>query len=563
MKKQFTLLLTICLVYLSGEWLLAQTNGWGDGVNLQPSYFNNGDVDLGWNLMNPHSKIQTVRIEIEPDEGVSLSTMQRWISEANQNGYNVIATCHNYQFNGSDDVNALINSANWWRDNYSSLAQSGNFTVNLMNEWGSHSQTPTSYANAYNQAIGIVRQVYSGPIIIDIPGWGQETQVAQEASGLISDNNIIYSIHIYNSGFVQYGAGRWMINADLDVLASSGRPVIVGEFGSQRTGGADWSALVDHAKTKGWTILGWAWNGDGEGMNMTQPMWPATPKSLTSEFYTVYDKLRDAGPGGNGTACCGNTVVIGGVTYNYCCSGYSDPDGDGWGWSGSATCIVAGSPIDPGNCGGTGTSATIYEAEQASLSNVSVQSDGAASNGQYVYMQGNNGSLTWNFTAPSSGNYTLKIGYRVPHGNKVQYLNVNSNYVGTVSFNGSSGAWHEKDVTVYLNAGNNNLTFTAYWGYMYFDYLSLPGAPDARQGVSRDTEDVLGSPEMVLYPNPASNYLNIKADQVQSIKIVSTSGKSLEVKPSPQIDISQLNPGLYFVEIQTDFTKKTLRFVKK
>lgn len=38
----------------------------GDGVNLQPSYFCNGDMDLGWNLMKKYDKIKSVRIEMDP-----------------------------------------------------------------------------------------------------------------------------------------------------------------------------------------------------------------------------------------------------------------------------------------------------------------------------------------------------------------------------------------------------------------------------------------------------------------------------------------------------------------
>ena len=50
-----------------------------------------------------------------------------------------------------------------------------------MNEWGSHTISSASYASAYNSAISIVRTVYSGSIIIDIPGWGQETYTAAVA----------------------------------------------------------------------------------------------------------------------------------------------------------------------------------------------------------------------------------------------------------------------------------------------------------------------------------------------------------------------------------------------
>jgi hypothetical protein len=142
--------------------------------------------------------------------------------------------------------------------------------------------------------------VYSGRIIIDIPGYGQETRTAADAvkgtnGTRINDTNIILSTHIYPGAYNQ-GRNRSMINADLDELASAGRACIVGEFGNDSGGytGANWSGLVDHAKGKGWTVLGWCWNGDGGSMNMATPKWASNATanpSLGSYFSVVYNKL--------------------------------------------------------------------------------------------------------------------------------------------------------------------------------------------------------------------------------------------------------------------------------
>lgn len=268
----------------------------GDGVNLQPSYYANGRPSLGWDLMKRYKKIKTVRIEIEPDKAAQAKV---WIAQAHAHGYAVIATYHKFSALGSDQPSDLLAAADWWRRHYAGLSASGPITVNLMNEWGSHDLTPAAYANAYNDAISVVRKVYSGPIIIDIPGWGQETAVATDAvkgrkGAAIVDPGIILSVHVYPAAYNQ--ARRHPLRAsDLDELESAGRPCIIGEFGSDGKGKADWAGIVAHAKKKSWPVLGWAWNGDGGGMNMIAPSWSSEPHAAaftpSSYFDTIYSRL--------------------------------------------------------------------------------------------------------------------------------------------------------------------------------------------------------------------------------------------------------------------------------
>jgi len=268
----------------------------GDGVNLQPSYYANGRPNFGWEEMKRHKKIKTVRIEIEPDKAVQA---KEWIKQAHAHGYAVIATYHKFSALGSDEISELLAAADWWRRHYAGLAASGPITVNLMNEWGSHNLTSAAYSSAYNDAISIVRKVYSGPIIIDVPGWGQETAVAAAAvkgrkGAPINDTDIILSVHVYPSGWNQ-ALKHPLRTSDLDDLESVGRPCIVGEFGSEGAGKADWSGLVAHAKSRGWPVLGWAWNGDGGSMNMVSPSWSSAPHAdafvPATYFNTIYSHL--------------------------------------------------------------------------------------------------------------------------------------------------------------------------------------------------------------------------------------------------------------------------------
>lgn len=281
----------------------------GNGVDLQPSYYNGGNVDLGFPLMKQNSKIKSLRIEIEPDQ---VANAVRWINEATANGYNIICTYHKYTVLGSDNASDLQDAANWWKANYSTLNASGNFIINLMNEWGSHNLTPAAYATAYNSAIATVRTVYKGKIVIDIPGYGQETYVAVNAvkgrgtGGIkISDTSIVLSAHIYPGAYVQQRTdtlgnnkgGGVMVASDLDYIVNSGRTGIIGEFGNGTTGSADWSGIVDYAKTKSMTVLAWSWAGDGGTMNMITPQFQpyvqgqSYPYATSTYFSTVYAKL--------------------------------------------------------------------------------------------------------------------------------------------------------------------------------------------------------------------------------------------------------------------------------
>jgi len=281
------------------------TPGLGNGVNLQPSYYSGGNVDLGWALMRQKPKIQSVRIEIEAGQE---GNAQRWIKEAASNAYTIVATFHSSAILTRDQVrmddpNELLKAAAWWTTNYPTLKASGLFAINLMNEWGSHGITPHDFAATYNKAIATVRSVYDGPIIVDIPGFGQEAHTAARAitdttGETITDRKIILSTHIYPDG-TNFAKQREMTTADIDELASTGLDCMLGEFGDNGSGGqAKWDDLVKYAKSKGWPVFGWAWNGDGGGMNMIQPKpfqpfvaGKSYPYAVSGYFSKIYDLL--------------------------------------------------------------------------------------------------------------------------------------------------------------------------------------------------------------------------------------------------------------------------------
>lgn len=292
----FALFAGVSLVSFVRGIVAVSDSPFGNGINLQPSYYNSGNPNFAWDLMESYSSvIRTVRIEIEPS--VTQNALG-WIQAAQNAGFHVVATYHDYTKLGSDDPSDLITAANWWIDNYEKLssAYTANFTVNLMNEWGSHSLSSGDYASGYNAAVALVRKVYDGNIILDIPGWGQEPQVAAGASALIHDPKIIFSAHVYPTAWNGH-ENRYFNANDLSSLAETGRSCIIGEFGTKGSGYADVSSIVSAAKGLGWAVLGWAWNGDGTGMNMVEPAWSSNPTASSftidsSYFYEVYNLIK-------------------------------------------------------------------------------------------------------------------------------------------------------------------------------------------------------------------------------------------------------------------------------
>jgi len=278
-----------------GSTLASLSGGFSDGVDLQPSYYNGGNPNFGWSLMKQQGNIKTLRIEIDPS-CVSTSQAAGWISQARSNGYtSLICTFHEY--GGSSNASDLVTAATWWKNNYKALG--GNFTINLCNEWGSGTMTSNAFAAAYNQAIPIVRQVYSGPIIIDCAGYGHDVVITKDAvlgtnGTKINDGNIVLSNHIYPNGYVN-SLNRTAQESDLDYMSATGKPCIIGEFGYAPSGSCNWQQMVQYAKNKGWAVLAWSWNGDGTGMNLVSPAWSDNPSAtsftLSSYFSQAYPFL--------------------------------------------------------------------------------------------------------------------------------------------------------------------------------------------------------------------------------------------------------------------------------
>jgi Bacterial Ig domain/Carbohydrate binding module (family 35)/Secretion system C-terminal sorting domain len=123
---------------------------------------------------------------------------------------------------------------------------------------------------------------------------------------------------------------------------------------------------------------------------------------------------------------------------------------------------------------------TRLEAETAvrSGSGMTVRNDKTASDGAFLDMATQSGTVTWYIqNVPAAGNYEIAFGYKLFYGiPKNQFVNINGIRAAEVAFDGSSQSqWLEKSIAVPLAQGNNSIQMELSWGWMYLDYLTVPG----------------------------------------------------------------------------------------
>ncbi|WP_431767975.1 glycosyl hydrolase [Ruminococcus flavefaciens] len=143
-----------------------------------------------------------------------------------------------------------------------------------------------------------------------------------------------------------------------------------------------------------------------------------------------------------------------------------------------------------------------YEFEDGKTSGGKIHADGASdvkmsdfpegtdlsgfSGKGFAYLDQKGTTLSVEVDVPEAGLYELNIGYCEPSdpNKKVQYLNVNGVNQGeltcpyTKTFAETSGG------VVNLKKGKNTIELKAYWGYTFFDYLTLKAAPEKLTNLS-------------------------------------------------------------------------------
>lgn len=110
---------------------------------------------------------------------------------------------------------------------------------------------------------------------------------------------------------------------------------------------------------------------------------------------------------------------------------------------------------------------------------------GYSGNG-FSYLDQKGTTVSVEVEVEKAGLYELSICYCEPSdpNKKVQYLNVNGVNQGEVSFPYSPKFVETSGGVVNLREGKNTIEFKAYWGYTFFDYLTLKPADDKLTNLS-------------------------------------------------------------------------------
>ncbi|MEU2503513.1 cellulase family glycosylhydrolase [Streptomyces sp. NPDC007863] len=301
---------------------------------------------------------------------VVLSSGDRWTETSTSQVSSIIDDCktnkvicvlevHDTTGYGEDGAAATLDqAADYWIGVKSAFqGQEDYVVVNIGNEpYGNSGYT--AWTGATQSAIGKLRNAgIENALMVDAPNWGQDwsnTMRTNAASVFAADprRNTIFSIHMY--GVYDTAAE---VQDYLNHFVSNGLPIVVGEFGDNHSdGNPDENAIMATARSLRVGYLGWSWSGNGSGVEYLDMVTGFDAGSLTTwgnRFFNGADGIsatstRATVYGGGDT---GGTAPNG---YPYCVNGTaSDPDGDGWGWENSRSCVVRGSAADTGSGGGS------------------------------------------------------------------------------------------------------------------------------------------------------------------------------------------------------------------
>jgi hypothetical protein len=223
---------------------------------------------------------------------------------------------------------------------------------------------------------------------------------------------------------------------------------------------------------------------------------------------------------------------------------FRDADGDGYGWMKSGA-----------SCNG----------DSAMSSASYINNIGALTPDNWMILPrfkvtSANASLTWMAGARDANYYEEHYSVLVSTTDTAM-----SSFTRTLfSGDNESAAYHMKTVslgelegkTIYIAFRHHDCR-DIYW--LEIDDIGLDGVTYSDPVSIENASNI----EMSIYPNPASDYVMVKAEGVREINVLDLNGRVLSTTTQSKVDLSNLSAGVYFVRVITDNGTATEKIVKE
>lgn len=356
-------------------------------------------------------------------------------------------------------------------------------------------------------------------------------------------------------------------------------PVLSTTSKTQTTIALSWTAATDNVGVTGYDV--YVNNVKNNTSNLTSRTY--TVNGLTAEtIYSIYVAAKDAA--GNTTNSNTLSVTTTGNTVETPVAGYYFPASlDSWTVSSSTNCVWSDNAtyvFEGSGCvmiRSASTSATTPTLSLSGYSQVEVKfyftAAGMESGKTFVLRNSSNNGSSWStvatFTSASSATGT-------------KFVTDKGFYVATVTMNSTSF-----NSTAKFRIQNNGSNTT---DIIYFDAVTVKGRTNTTgsgnvvtlAAATKGTFSFQGQPvymkniesidpvsdEVVLYPNPVINTLNIKAQgNITAVRIFSSNGSVIKTiqdnSDCSSFDLSDLDNGVYIVEIVTETGSVSKKIIKQ
>jgi Zn-dependent metalloprotease len=356
-------------------------------------------------------------------------------------------------------------------------------------------------------------------------------------------------------------------------------PVLSTTSKTQTTIALSWTAATDNVGVIGYDV--YVNNIKNNTSNLTSRTY--TVSGLTAEtIYSIYVVAKDAA--GNATNSNTLSVTTIGNTVETLVAGYYFPASlDNWTASSSTNCVWTDNAtyaFEGSGCvmiRSASTSATTPTLSLSGYSQVEVKfyftAAGMESGKTFVLRYSSNNGSSWitvtTFTSASSTSGTRFV---TDKGFYVATITMNStSFNSTAKFRIQTNGSNTTDI-IYFDAvtvkgrtntsGSGNVVTLAAATKGTFSFQGQPGYMKNFESI-----DPAGD-EVVLYPNPVINTLNIKTQaKITAVRIFSSNGSVIKTiqdnSDCSSFDISDLDKGVYIVEIVTEMGSVSKKIIKQ